>query len=128
MSKSIRPEELSTAIISALTAYKQEVTDQIKEDVKQVAKECVKEIKRESPIDTGGYKKGWKSKVEDESDDEIRVTVYNSKKTSLTHLAEFGHAKVNGGGRVEGKPHIYPAQEHAAEKLVEKAKAAVKRR
>jgi len=127
MSKSIRPDELAIAIISELSAYSQEVTDQIKEDVKQVTKECVKEIKRESPIDTGDYKKGWKSKVEYESDEDIRVTVYNAKKPQLTHLAEFGHVKLD-GGRVEGKAHIYPAKEHAEEKLLEKIKVAVKRR
>lgn len=127
MKKRIRPEELAVTIASELSKYKQEVADQIKESAKKVAKECVQEIKEEAPVDTGEYKKGWKEKVMYESKEDIRVTVYNAKKPSLTHLAEFGYAKPE-GGRVEGKPHIYPAQEHAAEKMVKNAKVAVSRK
>lgn len=127
MKKRIRPEELYVTISSELSKYKQEVADQVKESAKKVAKECVKEIKEEAPVDTGEYKKGWRQKVVYESKEDIRVTVYNAKKPSVAHLAEFGYAKPE-GGRVEGKEHIYPAKEHAAEKLVKSAKVAVKRK
>lgn len=122
----IRPDELAIAITAELSAYEQEVTEQIKEDVKQVADECVKEIKAKAPQRTGKYRRGWKSKVAFESPTDIRVEVYNSAKPQLTHLLEFGHAKVN-GGRVEGIPHIYPAEQAARKKLESKAKVAVKR-
>lgn len=122
----IRPDELAIAITAELSAYEQEVTDQIKEDVKQVAAECVKEIKAKAPRKTGKYRRGWKSKVAFESPTDIRVEVYNSTKPQLTHLLEFGHAKVN-GGRVEGFPHIYPAEQAARKKLESKAKVAVQR-
>ena len=127
MAKKVKAEGLAQAIIEVLETYNQEVTDQIKEDVRQTAKECAKEIKEKAPVDDGDYKKGWKTKVMYESRDDIRIDVYNSKEPSFTHLLEFGHAKAS-GGRVEGKEHIYPAAEQAEEKLVGKAKVAVKRR
>lgn len=122
----IRPDELAITIMAELQQYSADVSAQIKDDVRQVAKECVKEVKELSPVKTGEYKKGWGQKVAFESLDDIRILIYNRNKPQLTHLLEFGHAKVK-GGRVEGKPHIYPAQKHAAEKLINKAKAAVKR-
>lgn len=123
----VRPDELQIAIMAELTKYSAEVSEQIKDDVKAVAAECLKEVKDKSPTKTGEYKKGWKKKIAYESLDDIRIEIYNSKKPQLTHLLEFGHADVIHGGRVPGEPHIYPAQENAAKKLVDKAKAAVKR-
>lgn len=121
----IRPEELAVEIEAQLLAYSEEVSEQVKQDVMDVAKECVQEIKAKAPTKTGEYKRGWKVKKAYESPDDLRVVIYNSTKPQLAHLLEFGHAKVN-GGRVEGIPHIYPAESSAEKKLVNKAKVAVK--
>lgn len=121
----VKIDELADAIMKELTEYNQEVTDGLKKDIRIVAKECAKEIKMNSPKDTGEYAKSWGTKVLYEGTDDIRISVYNKKHYQLTHLLEYGHAKVN-GGRVSGKPHIRPAEEHAEQNLMKKVRAVVK--
>lgn len=122
---SIKVSELSQAVAQELADYSQDVTDGVKKEVKQVAKDMVTELKQTSPRNSGDYAKGWKSRVEYESPEDIRVRVYNSKKPQLTHLLENGHAKVS-GGRVSGIPHIGPAELEAEKKLDSKVKVVVK--
>lgn len=117
----IKVSELAQVVAQELADYSQDVTDGIKEEVKQVAKDMVTELKQTSPRNTGEYAKGWKSSVEYESPEDIRVRVYNSKKPQLTHLLENGHAKQN-GGRVNGIPHIGPAEQKAEDSLEGKVK------
>lgn len=121
----IRVEDLASAIEKELTAYSQEVTDGLKKEVKQVAKECKEEIQQNSPVLTGSYKKGWTSQVAYENQEDIRVVVRNKTDYQLTHLLENGHAKVT-GGRVEGHPHIAPAEQNAEKKLLKKVKVVVR--
>lgn len=117
---------LADAIAKELAEYSQDVTDGLKKEVKQVAKECRQDIAQSSPEFTGDYKKGWATKVNYEGADDIRMTVHNRTDYQLTHLLEYGHA-IPTGGRVEGKPHIRPAEERAAEKLVKKVRVVVKK-
>lgn len=125
MMANVQMDDLADVIMQELQVYSEEVTEQIKKDVKAVAKECAKEIKNNSPKDTGEYASGWKSKIVYESQNDIRAVVYNAKKPSITHLAEYGYAKVN-GGRVPGKAHIRPAEINAEKELLGKVKVAVR--
>lgn len=118
---------LANAIAKELSEYSQDVTDGLKKSVKQVSKECKDEIVQNSPVLTGSYKNGWATKVSHEANDDIRITVHNRTDYQLTHLLEIGHAGPNGIGRdTPAKPHIRPAEEHAAEKLMRKVKVVVK--
>lgn len=125
MSSKVKLEDLADAIMQELEEYSQEVSDQLKEDVKSTAEECVKQIKLKAPKKSGKYRRGWKVKVSYESAEDIRVTIYNAAKPQLTHLLEFGHAKRK-GGRVDGTPHIRPAEQQAEERLLKKVKVVVK--
>ena len=117
-------DDLEKAIMDELWAYSGEVTEQLKTDVKQVAKECVRDIKNNAPKLSGEYKKSWKLKTAYKSKEDIRIVIHSPKHYRLTHLLEHGHAKV-GGGRVEGKPHIGPAEQKAEEKLIKKVKVSI---
>ena len=117
-------DDLEKAIMDELWTYSEEVTDKLKTDAKQVAKECLRDIKNNAPNLTGAYKKSWKVKKAYEDKEEIRVIIHSQKHYRLTHLLEHGHAKV-GGGRVEGKPHIGPAEQKAEEKLIKKVKVSI---
>lgn len=116
---------LAAAVAKELAEYSQDVADGVKKEVRQVAKEMVQELKQTSPRDTGKYAAGWRERTEFESDEDIRELVYNAKKPQLTHLLENGHAKQN-GGRVNGKPHIRPAEQTAEKKLTNGVKVVVR--
>lgn len=126
MARKIPLNELEVEIVKELKAYSDEVAEGIKKAVNDVAKETVRTLKTTSPRDTGKYARGWTFKVEFESPEDIRVRISNRTKWQLTHLLENGHAKVN-GGRVDGKPHIRPAEQAAAEKLVGAVKVVIKK-
>lgn len=121
----IKVDDLAKAVAEELAQYSQDVTDGVKKEVRQVAKECAQEIRQSSPVLTGSYRKGWRDEVAFESREDIRVTVRNKTDYQLTHLLEHGHAKA-GGGRVEGTPHIAPAEQSAEKKLVSGVKAVVR--
>ena len=117
----INIDDLADVIMEELHSFSEEITEGIKEEVKQVAKECAMDIKNRAPVDSGVYKKNWKVKNVFESQNDIRVVVHSAKEYRRTHLLENGHAK-RGGGRVEGIPHIKPAEENAERKLMKKVK------
>lgn len=121
----IKVADLAQAVAQELAEYSQDVTDGVKKEVKQVAQNVVTELKQTSPRNSGDYAKGWKSRIEYENPEDIRVRVYNSKKPQLTHLLENGHAKQN-GGRVNGTPHIGPAEQKAEKSLEGKVKVVVR--
>lgn len=121
----VKVKDMADAIAKELQEYCQDVTDGLKKEVKQAGKECKKEIQQDSPILTGSYKKGWRYEVAFENKSNIRVVVRNKTDYQLTHLLEYGHAKVN-GGRVEGHPHIGPAEQNTEKKLLQKVKVVVR--
>lgn len=109
-------DSLAAEISSLMEEYAADVNSDMKAEAKGIAKETIKELKQTSPEGKGSkkghYKDGWASKVVAEKTNSLDIVIYNKKKPGLTHLLEKGHAK-RGGGRVEGKPHIGPAEEKA---------------
>lgn len=128
MARKIPLNELEVEIVKELKAYSDEVAEGIKKAVNDVAKETVRTLKTTSPrsLRGGKYARGWTLKVEFESPEDIRVRISNRTKPQLTHLLENGHVKVN-GGRVDGRPHIRPAEQAAADKLVGAVKVVIKK-
>lgn len=120
----IKIDELGKAIQNIVDEYSKEAQEVVNETLPKVGKKAVTELKKTSPKKTGKYAKGWKSKVE-KGRLGNQVVVYNKDKYQLTHLLEKGHAKVN-GGRVEGHPHIKPAEEKAVENALKMIKDGLK--
>lgn len=122
----IKIDELGTEIAKLMSEYAADVAADMKAEANDVASNAVKELKVTSPEGEGSYKghykDGWTKKTESESATSIRIRIYNRKKPGLTHLLENGHAK-RGGGRVNGIPHITPAEKMAAEEYEKRLKA-----
>jgi len=115
MADVIEVDDLAGEIVLAVKTYTEEVGAAIEEAVKETAQALVADLRETSPKDTGEYAKGWTARKEGPG----RYVVYNKKKPQLTHLLEHGHAK-RGGGRVEGRPHIKPAEERHIPQLERK--------
>ena len=121
MAKKITVDRLSDEIMDALEEYKEMTDEVVQTAVDTVSKETKKLVQAGSPVQTGGYQKGWAVKKTSAKAGQVSITVYNRKKPGLTHLLEKGHAK-RGGGRVAGQPHIAPAEEYAVGELENKIK------
>lgn len=117
--------ELSTEIERALADYGRCTADEVKKEVQTIASQTIQRLKSTSPKKSGKYASGWTATVAYEDKENIRVNIHNRKKPHLTHLLENGHAKLD-GGRVEGIPHIGPAEEKARRELEGKIKVVLK--
>lgn len=114
-------DNLAAEVQNALKHYVRGVSEQIEVDKKEVAAELVRVLKHApSPKLTGDYQKGWRMKKKGK-----KYIVHNATNYQLTHLLEHGHAK-RGGGRVEAKIHIAPAEEHAVNDFIARIESAVK--
>lgn len=126
----IKIEDLGNKIMKSMQEYASSVKEDVKKEAKKIASETVEELKKTSPEGIGSrkghYKDGWTSKTEQDSSTHIGIRIYNKKKPGLTHLLEKGHAK-RGGGRVEGIPHIEPAEKNAIESYEKRLKERLKK-
>lgn len=112
---------LSQAIVQALAEYTDEVTQGIEQTKKTVAEKAVEALKETSPEGaTKKYKKGWNV-----SDVNGKQIVHNKTNYQLTHLLEYGHAKVS-GGRVSAKPHIRPVEEKVIKEFTDGVEKVIK--
>lgn len=118
----VNVDNLANAVMQELNAYREVTIEAMEKAVKETAKQTVAELRDTSPEDTGEYAKHWAYTRDTRAKGRNRnsMIVYSKKpEYRVAHLLEKGHAKRN-GGRVEGKPHIKPAEEHAGEILRER--------
>lgn len=116
MSKKVSIDNMADEIMKELDDYMETTDEAVDQAVKTVSKSTRSMLKATSPHKTGDYSKGWSVKKEVDRTNKHVVTIHNRKKPGLTHLLEKGHAKRN-GGRVEGRPHIAPAEEYAMREI-----------
>lgn len=118
MSQKVSIDEMDDVIMKELEEYTKLATDDMKDAVKDTAKSVKKDIEGSAPVLTGRYKKSWSIKSISENANSIDMIVHSRNRYQLTHLLEHGHAK-RGGGRVEGRPHIAPAEEKGKKDLID---------
>lgn len=105
----ISSNQLQAEIVDQLRTYTAEVKEEIDLLAKESVKKFIADVKEQDAFKnrTGDYKKGWRLKKVGKG-----YVAHNKTDYQLTHLLEKGHAK-RGGGRVEAKIHIDPAEERA---------------
>ena len=109
MSITIQPNEFYDTINKLLDEYGDDVAEAAATTARKVALEGKKKVKAGGQGNWTNYNPSWSMKTESD-----RLTfsaiIYNKKHYRLTHLLEFGHAKVN-GGRTRAFPHIKPVND-----------------
>jgi len=120
-------DQLAAEIAKGLAEYSQDVVEKVNVSSEKVGKAAVKKLKQTSPKRYGNYAKSWTMKTEKViGQPHTRIIHAKAPHYRLTHLLEHGHAKV-GGGRVEGRPHIRPAEEQVIKDFVQEVEEAIKR-
>ena len=123
----IKIDQLASEIAKELSKFSQEVVEKVNISSEKVGKAAVKQLKQTSPKRYGNYAKSWTMKTEPEvGQPHKRIVHAKAPHYRLTHLLEHGHAKV-GGGRVEGRPHIRPAEEEVIREFTREVEEAIER-
>lgn len=132
MSK-VNIDKLADEVMHTLHAY-QDVTQEILDEaVNSTAKKTVAKLKQTSPSRSGTYAKSWASKKDTTLSGRwksSRVVYVKDPHYRLAHLLEKGHALVRGGRKVGSSPaitHIAPAEEFAAEMLMDEIVSRIER-
>ena len=109
-------DNLAEEVMKGLQEYCELADDEMKKAVRKTATSVKKEISANAPNRTGAYAKSWTSSKVKETSHNLQMTVHSRNRYRLAHLLEKGHAK-RGGGRVQGRPHIAPAEKNGEELL-----------
>lgn len=117
----IQVDQLADAVMKALDGYTKDMAQDTKDAIQKVGKEGLQALKANSPVRANGgkpgsYKKGWRFKVIEESNDKINAVLHNATNPGLPHLLEHGHA-LRQGGRARAIEHIAPVEEQVCEQL-----------
>lgn len=119
-------DQLAAEIAKFVKAYTDDVAAAIEQEVDRTADDILNEIKTNHPYRdrTGEYTKGFRKTKRDEPGRTRRI-IWNRKHYRRVHLLEFGHAK-RGGGRVPAYPHLRPAYDKHAPRLVDRIKEIIR--
>ena len=120
MSKKVKVDDLSKAILEELKNYEGVTEEAAWNGVSDTSKTALQELRSAHPSGSGRYgswdkyNRGWTVK---KTKRDKTSTIHNATDYQLTHLLEKGHAKVN-GGRTRAFPHIAPVAEKCEDELL----------
>lgn len=106
--------KVSDVLRRELSNYSKDIQEAVRHSAIGVGKEIVDELRQTSPKQTGAYAKSWAVDRHKKNG----VVVRNVQHYRLTHLLEYGHAKIN-GGRTKAYPHIKDAEERGVKKFID---------
>lgn len=118
----VNVDKLATELMKNLDLYQQATQEIVKDAVDRSSQITVQDLEETSPRrakNGGTYAESWASKRDTKARGKwkySRIVYSKAPSYRLTHLLEFGHAKVN-GGRTKAQPHIEPAEETAKKNL-----------
>ena len=119
MSIRIDANDLSKTVSGLIERFGDACDVVMAEAVWRTAGDAVKELKKGGGFKgTGAYNKSWTRKLERKRL-YASAKVYNKDYYRLTHLLEFGHARVNGGRDTTAYPHIAPVNDRIEELFVD---------
>lgn len=130
MAKSIKSDDLDSAIEKELTTYHRNVVDKINVASEAAVKALVQKTKKTAPKRSGNFRRSLSYKIEENKATGNKRFIWGAKypHSRLTHLLVNGHAK-KGGGRVPGDPflknaldEVLPAYENDVEEAVKNGK------
>lgn len=125
MASTVNINDMADVIMQGLNEYAELATEDMKEAVKHASATVRKDIRANAPADTGKYAKSWTAQKVRETSQTLTMVVHSRNRYQLAHLLEYGYAKRN-GGRVEGKAHIAPAEQHGIRQLQEEIERALR--
>ena len=121
---------LTAKIGTKLNNYSAEIHKGIKRAVDVNSDNLTKALKTNSPrrkrgsakrgggrYTAGSYARSWTNEVTANTFSQYEKTTKNRTHYQLTHLLEKGHAK-RGGGRVDPRVHIAPAEQQAEQNFI----------
>lgn len=117
--------DVAAEIEKAMKEQLDMANEAVNKSVDKVAKETVNELGSTSPRKSGHYAEGWAVKEGKVATRSKSAVVWNEKHYRLTHLLEFGHARVNGGRDVPARPHIGAAEQKAIKAFEEELRRGI---
>lgn len=124
MSKKVKVDDLSKAILEELKNYEGVTEEAAWKGVSDTSKTALQKLRSAHPAGSGEYgswqkyNRGW-TVMKTKRDK--KATIHNATDYRLTHLLEKGHALV-GGGRARAFPHIAPVAEQCEDELLKNIK------
>lgn len=114
-SNKIEIGRLTDTVHGILEKYTDEIADGMDAAAETAASQCLKDIRANArrSFKVRTYDKMWTKKQTRSYRGQAGYLIY-CRKPGLPHLLENGHARPD-GGRVNGRPHIAPAEEKAVE-------------
>lgn len=115
MARKTGADSLASAIAYIMREYGEEVDEALRSDLQYAGEFAANRARELSPKASGEYSTGWDYTFSGKKG-ELKVTVGNTTKPSLTHLLEKGHMNRDGGW-TGARRHIEPTYDAAVELL-----------